>query len=276
MSVDCPILPLVRDVGWLSLVVMAEADAPMGHRATASVLGPAIDEVRWQFPEMRVVCAAFMGPSVCVLADSQPPTMPSLAGRRVEGAAVAALVELLETGDEFVVADVSARVGWRAISSAFLGDETRATAIIPLRLEGELVGFLRLDAPHVQSITRSAVESLHDVAPTATLAVALERECSAAREQQARSQAALQREVGHELQRAVVGLRQMVDRVTPRIEAGARIELDAIIRRFTASVEAAAVALADSPSRQSELRETLPAPCGTGPASSWSTDGTRG
>ncbi len=238
---------------------MSEADTRIASGGTAlaaaSVLGPAIDELRWQFPELRVVCGAFAGAAVRVVAESRPPSMQSVVRTRATGAPVVALVELLETGDEFIVSDVRARVGWRGISSAILGDETMATAIVPLRFDGELVGFLRMDSPRAGLIERAAIEGLHAAAPLAASAIALEQERARGMAHLSQIQrleaslfllAARQRNVSYELQQAIEGLRGMVDRLAPRIEPGARIELDAIMRRFAANVNAGLDALSEA------------------------------
>lgn len=196
-----------------------------------------------------------MGPAVHILATSHPQTMRSLLGIRAVGATATAFADLLTGTVELTTADVHEHAELRATSVSILGEDTHAVAIVPVRADHEVVGFLRLDAPRAGSIDRGAIERLHELSPMASLAIQLEH-------QRVRSQAHItrvqelraamcrhtvrEREAGLELQQAARVLRDMVESVAPKLAQAERLELGALVRKCTEYVEVAADVLADA------------------------------
>lgn len=225
---------------------------PGSEFAVADVLGPALDELRWRHPDLRASCGAFVGPAIRGLATSRPESMGSLVGIRAVGAPATAFAELLSGIEDVSTTDVREHEQLRWTSPAILGEGTRAAAIVPLRAEDEVVGFLCLDALRPVEIDRAAVEQLHDLAPLASVAILLEHErvrsrAHIARVQELRAsmcrQTVCEREAGLELQQASKALREVIESVAPRLEHAARMELGGVIRQCIEHVEIAAEVL---------------------------------
>ncbi|MGH1340951.1 MAG: hypothetical protein ACRBN8_05335 [Nannocystales bacterium] len=220
--------------------------APDSDLAVAGILGMALDEIRWRYPNVRVSCSAVMGPAISVLASSQPSSMPSLVGLRVVGQNATDLFAQLNAQDELVIPDVSEDDRLDMISDALLGDETRATALVPLRTDNAIVGFLQADSAQTGPLDPLLVEQLHQTAALASSAIQLERERTrssayVSRVQQLRTsmghQTARQREAGLKLQQAVALLHEMVERVAPKVEQAERAELGSLIHRCAQKVD---------------------------------------
>lgn len=238
---------------------MSEHEARRADRgselAVAEVLGPALDEIRWRHPDLRASCGAFVGPAIRILAASHPKTMSSPVGVRAVGAPATAFAELLNGAQEVTSSDVREHPQLSTISPAILGEGTRAVAIVPLHAEKEIVGFLRLDALRPGEIDVRAVERLHELAPTASVAILLEQErvrsqAHISRVQQLRTsicrQTVREREAGLELQEATKALHEMVESVAPKLAQAERLELSEIIRRCAEHVRIAADTLTDA------------------------------
>lgn len=181
--------------------------------------------------------------------------MPSLVGVRAVGAPASAFANLLIEADEVTTRDVREHPQLRTISPAILGAETRAVAIVPLRAEGEVVGFLHLDARHVETIDRDAVECLHNLAAMASVVILLEQErtrseAHVARVHQLRTtmcrQTVLEREAGLELKQATRVLHQMIESAAPKLGQAERAELSSLVRACTDHVNAAARTLSSA------------------------------
>ncbi len=229
--------------------------------AVAGILGPALDEIRWRHPKVRVSCGALVGPAIRVLASRQPSAIPSLAGHQLPGAAATEFIALLETAPEIVVADVTEDGRFTRLSDALLDEDTRATAIVPLHIDGVVVGYLRADAAQAGPIAPELVEQLHQSAALASATIMLERErtrcfASESRVQQLTAsishQSARHRDAGLMLQQAVVLLHDMVERVAPRVAPTERAELGSLARRCAQHIDAALDTLTETSTRASQ------------------------
>lgn len=178
-----------------------------------------------------------------------------MVGVRAVGAPASAFAELLCDAQEVTTSDVREHAQLRTISPAILGAQTRAVAIVPLRADGEVIGFLHLDALHVETIDRDAVECLHNMASMASVVILLEQErtrseAHVSRVHQLRTtmcrQTVLEREAGLELKLATQALHQMIESVAPKLDPSVRSDLGALIRTCTEHVNAAARTLSSA------------------------------
>ncbi|MBV1861970.1 MAG: hypothetical protein KUG77_26345 [Nannocystaceae bacterium] len=238
---------------------MSEHDARSANRgsglAVASVLGPALDEIRWRHPGLRASCGAFLGPAIHVLATSHPDGMSSLVGVRAVGAPATAFAELLQGTDEVMSSDVREHSLLRTASPAILGEDTRAVAIVPVPAGDEVIGFLHLDASQTGRIDIHAVERLHELAPMASLAILLEQErvrsqAHVSRVQQLHTSmcrhTVRERQAILELQHATSTLGGLLEVVAPNLGDTERLKLSAIVRKCTEHVDVAADILTDA------------------------------
>ncbi len=241
---------------------MGESEVTIAARgsdlAVTGILGLALDELRWRHPNVRVSCGALLGPAIRVLVCSHPSVARSLEGHRAVGQDAIDFAALLEAEPEIIVADVAKDQRLATISDTLSDDETRSVAIVPLRVDGAVVGFLQADVSQVGPIEPAVVEQLHQTAALAAATIQLERERTRSSEyvsqiQQLRTsmsrRSARQRKAGHKLQQAVALLHEMVEKVAPKVKQTERAELGSLIHRCAEQVDTAIDCLSEPNTR---------------------------
>ncbi|MBL4687547.1 MAG: GAF domain-containing protein [Nannocystaceae bacterium] len=145
---------------------------------TEQALLTIVDEIRWRHPSIRVSCGAFVaGMQLRGLASRQPASMRPLFEVAVVGSPVHTFLQQLRLAGRLLrVPKWADDARMHTIGDVIVGPENVAMVVLPLWHDGEIVGFLRMDAVHPDDLTSSAVEDLRNAAPAALLAVALERE----------------------------------------------------------------------------------------------------
>ena len=246
---------------------MGEAEVTIAARgsdsAVTGILGLALDEIRWRHPNVRVSCGALLGPTVRILVCSAPSATRSLEGLCAVEQDATDFVALLETEPEIIVVDVAKDRRVATMSHALRDDETRAAAIVPLRVDGAVVGFLQADLAQPGPIEPAVLEQLHQTTALASATIRLERERTRSAEyfsqiQQLRTsmsrRAARQRKAGHRLQKAVALLREMAENAAPGVDQAERVELGALIHRCAEQVDMAIDCL-DEPGPRAPLED---------------------
>lgn len=220
---------------------------------TEQALHTILDEVRWRHPSIRISCGAFVaGMQLRGLASRQPASMRPLFEVAVVGSPVQKFLQQLRLAGQLLrVPKWADDARMHTIGDVLVGPENVAMVVLPLWHDGEIAGFLRMDAVHPDDLTASAVEDLRNAAPSALLIVALERErarCWALQRSRENLEAKLaeqrlrEREVGG-------ALKTVLDQLRVRPDPDRQEALNASIADSAQRIEAAVRTLAETHGR---------------------------